>query len=275
MFRQILVPVMLGRPEFDAARLACAIAAGEQGAVDVLVGMSAVSPMVAGWDYFPAGVYDTLDEATTAAADKLADEMREALKDQEAIHEVRVAGAFWMTPAEQARAHAHVCDLIVLGRPSAPTDADDRLFAALLLGSGRPVLTAPSGMPHPSRAERVLVAWKPSREAARAVHDALPLLESARHVEVLTVAGMGGDRPDPSRGEFAEHLRAHGIDALFGSEARGDRSTGQAILQHARKSRADLIVAGGYGHAKAVEQVFGGVTRVLYRQSPIPVLFSH
>lgn len=275
MYKQILVPVMLGRLERDAARLACAIAAAGQGGVDVLVGMSAVSPMVAGWDYVPAGVFDTLNEVTRAAAGRLADEMRATLSDRTAIHSVTVAGAFWMTPAEQAQSHAYACDLIVLGRPSVPTDIDHRLFAAMLLGSGRPVIAVPSGRSQSSRVDRILVAWKPTREAARAIHDALPILKSARHVEILTVVDREDDEPGPFEASLAAHLRGHDIVAAFATRAKRGRPTGEVILSHAQQTDADLLVSGGYGHPRAVEWVFGGATRVLYRQSPIPVFFSH
>jgi nucleotide-binding universal stress UspA family protein len=279
MYRQVLVPAMLGRPEPDAVRCACALATPRSGRVEVVVGMSAAAPPMAGWQYFPLGVYETLQEEVRGAALVLAGEIRHALAGQSAQVDVRTTGHFWMTPAEQALAHASHSDLVVLGRPRAPTDADAHLFAALLLASGRPVLAVPPGAGDAPRFERIVIAWKATREAARAVHDALPLLRAARRVVVLAVRdnlepppSPGGDEPAQA---LARHLQRHDVDATIVREQRHDRSTGEAIVQYAGASGVDAIVAGGYGHARVLEQVFGGTTRTLYRTSPVPVLFSH
>lgn len=274
--KSLLVPMMLGRVERTAAEAACAMAEDGGGAVEVLVGLNAVSPLVTGWEYFPAGMYDTLDETTRAAAQALAADVRLSMVSEEAEHHVRVAGSFWQTPAEQALSSARIADLIVLGKPRKPSDPDDRLFASLLLNSGRPVLVVPEARVQRPRFRRVVIAWKASREAARAVRDAMPLLEGAEKIDVVGIAE--GERADlsPPDAELLQHLGAHGLaTATVQRLAAGELSTGAKILQFAQVVAADLIVAGGYGHARAAEQVFGGVTRTLYRESPVAVFFSH
>ena len=272
MIRQILVPLMLGRAEADAARYACALAEPFAAAVDVVVGMSAVSPIVAGWDYYPAGVFDTLDEATRAASEALAGEVHRALADTGDQASVRVSGAFWMTPGEQALQHAQTADLVVLARPAAPTDADRALFASLLLGAGRPILvTPPDALRKPPR--RIAVAWNGTREAVRALHDALPLLRAADHVEALHV--VGGEAQAAIDGALLPHLDRHRVHAVLETLPRHDRAVADALMAHALDTRADLLVAGGYGHARVMEQVFGGTTHALFHHSPVPVLFSH
>lgn len=273
--KNFLVPMMVGRVERAAAEAACVLAEAHEGRVDVVVGLSAVSPLVTGWEYFPAGMYDTLNETTRAAAEALAADARLAMAAEEAEHRVRVSGSFWQTPSEQSLTYARMADLIVSGRPREPSDADSRLFASLLLNSGRPVLVVPEARAQRPRFRRVVIAWKASREAARAVHDAMPLLERADKIDVVGVAE--GERADlsPPDADLLRHLEAHGLKATFQRQAAGEHSTGETILQFAQVAAADIIVAGGYGHARAVEQVLGGVTRTLYKKSPIPVFFSH
>jgi nucleotide-binding universal stress UspA family protein len=124
--------------------------------------------------------------------------------------------------------------------------------------------------------ERVLIAWKSSREAARAVHDAMPFLSGAKYVTAFTFA----PRPD-GIGEEPEsliaHLRRHGVHA----EASRWRANGSeltpvdALFASLEAQEADLIVAGAYGHARWVEGLFGGVSHDLVRQPSLPVLLSH
>lgn len=271
MFRRLFLPVVLGRIDAPALRVAGALASSFDAELRVLVGLSMVSPAMAGWEYFPAGVYDTMAETARAAASALARDVRAQLAATGATYDVIEASSLWLTPAEQTLPHAFVADMVVHGRSAQPQDAERRLFATLLLSSGRPLLLVPPGE---SRTvfERIVVAWKPTREAARALHDALPLLR-ARAVELLTI-GPGDDdreRTDALLG----HLALHGVTATATHVARGSDGTGRTLLAFAQEHRADLIVAGGYGRSRVSEQVFGGVTRVLFEHAEVPVLFSH
>ncbi len=273
--KSLLVPMMMGRFERAAVELAGALASRHGGMVDVLVGLSAVSPLAGGWDYLPASPYDTLDEAAQAAAEALAADAAPILAG--VPHSVRVAGAFWLTPSEQTLAAAAAADLIVLGRPKAPLDADDRLFGATLLGAGRPVLLVPESAGQGLDLRHVAVAWRPGREAARAVHDAIPLLRAAQSVRIVRILGVAEQADDAGGADavLLAHLERHGIRPQFECVPAADAAKGERILEFAQAMAADLIVAGGYGHPKAYEQVFGGVTRALLRKSPTPVLFSH
>lgn len=272
MFKRILVPLVLGRCDAAAMRYACAMARGCGATVEIVVGMSAVSPIVAGWDYFPAGVYDTLDETARAAAARMAVDVRRVLAEAGDRAEVGVGGKFWMTPSEQALHAAYAADLVVVGRPPEPTDADRTVFASLLLGAGRPVLLVPDATAVPAP-RRIVVAWKARREAARAVHDALPLLRRADHVDAVRVV-----RSEPGQAwnePLLAHLVRHGVHAASRVLRRHGQTVVEAILAHVRETGAELIVAGGYGHARATEHVFGGATHALHKRSPVPVLFSN
>jgi nucleotide-binding universal stress UspA family protein len=141
----------------------------------------------------------------------------------------------------------------------------------LVLSAGRPVLLAPNV---PARAIRlVAVAWKDGPEAARAVAAAMPILEKARRVFVMT-AGEGDQPPSDAKG-VVTHLQWHGIDAeAHQVEPRG-RDAYDALLETARAADADLLVAGAYGRSRLSEVIFGGFTEGLLEDASLPVLLVH
>lgn len=177
---------------------------------------------------------------------------------------------------------ARYCDLIVVtqtepGKWAAGQQAG--MPESVLLHSGRPLLVLPyAGTPAMPPDGRVLVAWDGGREAARAMHDALPLLKQAREVEIVVFASsadLGDPRHGPLPGaDIGLWLARHGIKVVV-KKMDIDIPVGEALLSHAADTDAQLIVAGGYGHARLRETVLGGVTRTLLRSSPVPLLLSH
>lgn len=181
-------------------------------------------------------------------------------------------------PAATVALHARYADLCVVGQPDPddPQDAD-AVTVTTVMTSGRPVLAVPFAGEFPTVGEHVLVAWNASREAARAVNDALPLLIGAKHVTVLAInpqRGLGGHGDVPAA-DIALHLARHGLKAEAAHTVAKDIADGEALLSYAADIGADLIVAGAYGHSRARELVFGGVTRTLIAEMTAPVLFSH
>jgi nucleotide-binding universal stress UspA family protein len=277
MFKDILVPLLAGDIHEAAVATACALAAAPGSHVAALVGVSVVTPSATAWAYYPAGVYESLNEVAQATTRAVAQAVEARLSREAVAHEIRRSDSFWLTSAELAAMHARYSDLVVLGVGRPLEDADRRVFSGVVSGGGRPVLLVPAGTSTIASAGHVVVAWKPSREAARAVHDAMPILQQAGSVDVVMV------EPDPDQGgpgdlggcDIATHLARHGLAVNVVQLPRSAQSTGEAILMHAQQSRADLIVAGAYSRARALEQVFGGVTRHLLEHATIPVLFSH
>jgi nucleotide-binding universal stress UspA family protein len=147
--------------------------------------------------------------------------------------------------------------------------ADD--VGHLILSVGRPVLLAPTV---PARAIRVaVVAWKDGPEAARAVTAAMPILENARRVVVMS-AGED-EAPKSDAAGVVTQLQWHGIDAeSHHVEPRG-RDTHDAVLETARAADADLLVAGAYGRNRLREVIFGGFTEGLLEDASLPVLLLH
>lgn len=177
--------------------------------------------------------------------------------------------------------HARYADLTVLGQvnPYEPHEGvgRDATVVTTIMSSGRPVLAVPFAGDFPSVGERVLVAWNASREAARAVNDALPILEKASMVTVLAVNprhGINGHGDVPAA-DIALHLARHGVPAEAAHTVANDIPEGEALLSYAADIGADLIVAGAYGHSRARELVFGGVTRTLLGEMTVPVFLSH
>jgi nucleotide-binding universal stress UspA family protein len=180
--------------------------------------------------------------------------------------------------AETIALHARYADLVILGQID-PGDPASQLAKGsveqALLSSGRPVLVVPYGSHFDALGEAVLIGWKPSRDAARAVNDAIPILEKARSVTVLAVnpeRGIGGDGDLPAA-DMAHHLARHGIKATAAHRTVAPKLESQALLDYAAECRADLLVIGGCGHL--TQSIMGGVTRALLEHMTLPVLLSH
>lgn len=213
--------------------------------------------------------------ARRAAGDALGTEFR-ALADRAGLaSEWRVVEA---DPATALAHHARYADLAVVGQtaPGAPP-LGAAVPDAVLMGSGRPVLVVPYIGATAPFCRRALVAWNATREATRAVHDALPLLEAAECVTVLSInpaRGSDGEGALPAA-DIALHLARHGVKATATYTVAEDVSVGELILSRAADLAADLIVMGGYGHSRTRELVLGGTTRTLLRHMTMPVLLSH
>ena len=181
-------------------------------------------------------------------------------------------------PPSTVALHARYADLIVVGQPNqdAPQDSD-AVTVTTVMTSGRPVLAIPFAGEYPVIGEHVLIAWNASREAARAVNDALPLIVGAKKVTILAInpqRGLGGHGDVPAA-DISLHLARHGVKAEAAHTVARDISDGEALLSYAADIGADLLVAGAYGHSRAREMVFGGVTRTLIAEMTVPVLLSH
>lgn len=177
--------------------------------------------------------------------------------------------------AEQFR----LADLIVSGGPAAgwdeflPATLSDRLT----IESGRPVLLVPRGPLREHLGQRVLVAWNGSREAARALYDALPLLASAGHLSILRIvdAPTVDDADRRSLARVGRMLERHGIKARLEATGTAGGDLGATLLAAAHAEKADLLVMGCYGHSPLREFVLGGATRHVLHHMDLAVLMSH
>ena len=132
---------------------------------------------------------------------------------------------------------------------------------AALFESGRPVLIVPYIQKAGLKLDRAMVCWDGSRNAARAIADALPLLARAKAVEVVIVTGEPGKERRDRGADIAHHLARHGLKVEVERLVAGDIDIASTILSRAADLGADLIVMGGYGHSRLREFVLGGATR--------------
>jgi nucleotide-binding universal stress UspA family protein len=177
--------------------------------------------------------------------------------------------------------HARYADLVVVGQPDpdedhgvlgVPADFAERVVESI----PRPALIVPYAGSFPRIGQRVLVGWDTSRSAARAIADALPLLKRAANVTVLVVnPEQTGDHGDLPGADIALYLARHGVKVEAMENHTRDVDPGTWIVSRAFDLDADLLVMGGFGHTRLRELVFGGVTRSVLGQAPLPVLIEN
>ena len=174
---------------------------------------------------------------------------------------------------------ARYADLLVLSQPD-PSDTlslNDGITDEIIMSAGRPCLLVPHQGSSDSFGDSPLIAWDGSREASRAVHDALSLLEKAGKATVIIVEP---ERADPNFGDLpgtviSEHLARHDVNVKVEVSRGGLQNTGDTILTYVDAYGHDLIVMGAYGHSRWREIVLGGATRKILTDMKVPVLMSH
>ncbi|HEY5700583.1 MAG TPA: universal stress protein [Gammaproteobacteria bacterium] len=174
--------------------------------------------------------------------------------------------------------HGRYADLIITGQPQADDDllGTGGVPGAVALSGGRPVLVIPRAGARTLVAKRTVVAWNESREATRAISDAMPILQMAERVEVLNVSsGAHASAGESSVATMSRHLTRHGVKAEANVMSQGEVDPAELLLSHVNRYGADLVVMGAYGHSRLREFVLGGMTRHLLNYSPVPLFLSH
>ena len=184
----------------------------------------------------------------------------------------------WLKDASQGDgfvgAYGRVFDVTVVGKPGSTAESPRMsTFEAALFDAGRPVVIAPPSPPA-KLGEVVTVAWNRSAETARTVAFAMPLLERAKTVEVLSVEGS--QVPGPSAEEMATLLRRHGIPTTARHVGqRGRMTPGEMVLAEAKSVGADLLIKGAYTQSRLRQMIFGGTTRHIIMEAELPVILAH
>ncbi|HMB76353.1 MAG TPA: universal stress protein [Kiloniellaceae bacterium] len=173
--------------------------------------------------------------------------------------------------AVEVERQGRLVDLIVAARPGPDGEAaSSQTFHATVMETGRPVLSLPAEGGFDL--SRIAVAWDGSRESAKAVSSALPLLREAEKVEIVTAReGSKGAQPSQLQG----YLAAHGVRAETWAFAPAKGSLGESILEQCERARCGLLVMGAYGHSPIREMFLGGVSRDVMKLATIPVLVTH
>ncbi len=173
--------------------------------------------------------------------------------------------------------HGRYADLIVLGQPN-PADnpgVGSSFAEHVVLEAGRPVLMIPYAGNFATIGGRVLVGWNGSREATRAVTDAIPFLQRAEVVHVIVIQPHAGEHGAMPGSDIALYLARHGVHVEVHVDHAGEIDVGNEMLSRAADFSADLIVMGAYGHSRFRELVMGGASRTLINSMTVPVLLSH
>lgn len=185
----------------------------------------------------------------------------------------------WITverdPDNAVIEYARYADITVIGSVPSGTVREETEFHAdrVALMSGRPALVVPKGYTTEVLGEHAVVAWDGKRASARALGDAMQILENKAKVTVLTV---GNRAPAMTEGlDIAEHIRRHGIETEMVTIPRQGHSIADAIVEYCGTSGAGLLVMGAYEHSKFNEDLFGGTTNSVLRKSKIPTLMAH
>jgi nucleotide-binding universal stress UspA family protein len=269
--RSILVNVDIGTPDSPALRYAIDLAAKFQSR---LIGVAADQPNIAYAGTNGGAAVDLYSLERTEIETQLerAEEAFRAIVPATVEHQWRAFIADRTTALIQC---ARVADLLVTGSSttSAFRQEQSTNLGTLVLSAGRPIIDV-SLTAKEARFDRICIGWKDTREARRAVSDALPLIKLAREVVAVTVTEGDMDEERASLNDLLAWLKLHGIsaetDVLPNPEGFSD------VLESNALSRdADLLVIGGYGHSRLREWLFGGVTRSVLGTNTLNRLISN
>ena len=274
--------VVLGSDSASRGRVALAAALAERFAAH-LVGLYPLpvpeAPRHLG--YYDPALLDPFFRELREKAQEVCDKECEAFEHAASL---RGLSAEWRAVADGMEAdpalHARYVDLTILGQLD-PDGGDAELIRPrpehVTLASGRPILVVPYAGNFETVGRRVLIGWNATREATRAVNDAMPLLMAADLVPVLTIDAREG--PD-AHGELpgadiSLHLARHGVKATIERTVAAGIPAGDVLLSRAADLGADLLVMGAYGHSRVRELLLGGATRSILQSMTVPVLMSH
>jgi nucleotide-binding universal stress UspA family protein len=247
-----------------------------------VLGLSIVPPVAIISTHAALGspmVIDTHCRLYRAENPVLKSAFKSATRDRALSAEWREDEADAFGVAKRVVQYARAADLVVASQTDPQWPGSERLDVAdrLAIESGRPVLIVPNAGTHDRIGEQVLIAWNARREAARAVFDALPLLQGAKDVKVVCVNAQ-------SERERAEDVRAadlcaglvrHGVRCEAIELATPHEGVGETLLACAKEFEADTLVMGCYGHARLREFIFGGASRHVLAHMSVAVLMSH
>ena len=178
-------------------------------------------------------------------------------------------------PIDALARECRSADLVAIGQEAGRDVYSTLDPSGAILKVGRPTLVVPPKIKSLS-AERVVVGWKDTREARRAVHDALPLLRKAACVLVVEICEPSEKRAaEEEVSDVVRYLDRHQVRANSRVLPLEEESGAKQLVRAAQEEGADLLVAGAYGHSRLGEWVFGGITRELLTAAPICCLFSH
>jgi len=229
-----------------------------------------------GAGYIPIEVFETQQRDKVAATRTALDRFAAASARAGVSAEPLTLSVSLASAGDQFGRIARRFDLAVVGQAEPETSAVEKMIVeAALFDSSRPVIVVPYIQKAPLKLDRVMVCWDGSRAAARAIADAMPLLERAGLLEVVIIANETGKQDEIEGADMGQHLARHGLNVEVKRINYGNLDVVDALLSRAADFDADFIVMGGYGHSHLCEFVLGRATRSILRSMTAPVLMSH
>jgi nucleotide-binding universal stress UspA family protein len=287
--KSILVPV--GGSDTDGPLLETALAAarpfsGHLHFLHVHVGAGQAAANIPHTEFAMGPALANALEDLERKAETRSAEAAQHVRDFCALSKIEICDAPGTTPGVTASWHeekghalkrimfcARHCDLVVVGRAHRPNGLSADFIERLLVGCGRPVLISNSAPPR-TLSGTIMVCWRETAEAARAVSAAMPFLTHAKRVVVATVAERNEDLAG-SAGEVVRHLAWNGVSAEAEVIMANGGAAPRLLAMAAQACGADLVVLGAYGHSHLREVLFGGCTQTFIRDANRPVLLMH
>jgi len=270
-YASIMVPLNLGEGAEDRVRLAASLARdfGSR-----LIGIAAEELVLPYMGDGMSGVDATLiEDARRTATENLAKAETIFHRAADPLNDIDWRCAI-DTPRHFIANQARAADIVVMARQASNDPVQKNMGLSpgdLVMDVGRPVIVVPPHITHLA-ARHIVIAWKDTREARRAVWDALPLL---RRAETVTVLAIGAEAPDQGAQDVGNYLALHGITSRTVLRTDSIKHTSDELIDFALETGSDLIVAGAYGHSRMQEWFFGGVTHDLLEGAPVCCLMSH
>lgn len=225
--------------------------------------------------WIPQHVKEMLEEAKTEAAKKIREKFIRLTQEAGSTDKVH-----WIAEAGQADAtvakYARLFDLTILGRYDAVLDEDQSILHpdTITMISGRPVLLVPREFDMSTVSEHAVVAWDGKRASARALGDAMQILETESKVTVITVTDGNSDAHLPGM-NIETTLKRHDINTEMVKLEKKGHSIGKTILAYLDETQPKLLVMGAYEHSKFRQSIVGGVTNSVLKKAKMPILISH
>lgn len=174
--------------------------------------------------------------------------------------------------------HAHYHDMLIVSQSDhdVKSSTPHSLPEKAVLGTGRPVLMVPYACDSSSIGKRIMLVWRGGPESARAMHDSMPLLRSAKEVHVMSIQGYGGDEVYKSHNaDICNLLKQYDVNAIGENHVTAGLSVGDMLLNRCADEGIDLLVFGAFSQSRRGSQILGEVGRYLLESMTVPVLMSH
>src|SRR5262249_46276312 len=276
MIKDIVVNLSVAPARDVAGDFAVSIAAAFNAHIAGIAIVYDPIPTLVTMEGVPSALIESLRNEHEAAAQAVLANFDQLTKRNGLSAEARTLAASFVGASDAFASIARRYDLSVVGQAEPNRVAAEEFIAeAALFESGRPVVVVPYIQRAGLKLDRIMVCWDGSRNAARAIADAMPFLLRAKSIDVVVVAGEPGKSDEIAGADIAQHLARHGLNVELRRLLSRDMDVANTLLSHAADSSADFIVMGGYGHSRLREFILGGATRSILTSMTVPTLLSH